>query len=170
MCVIQSKVEVATMGTRDIETPLPPDIFFFHILPWLPGKSVHRFMCACKQWQLFLTTPMFLNMHHHHRHKLLIAFSTTRPRKFSTIDLEAPQDGLTADRPLPFEVSHGSMVIIASVRGLVCLCMINKCNEMKYYDIILWNPLTGEYKTVWTQQRRMLRDHHNIIWVVLLLQ
>ncbi|KAJ9559172.1 hypothetical protein OSB04_013786 [Centaurea solstitialis] len=87
-------------------------------------------------------------MHHHHRHKLLIALSTTTPCKFSTIDLVAPQDGLTSVCPLPFEASHENVWIIESVCGLVCLCRINKCNEREYYcDIILWNPLTGEYKT-----------------------
>ncbi|XP_024984235.1 putative F-box/kelch-repeat protein At1g62270 [Cynara cardunculus var. scolymus] len=135
------------MGCGDTETPPPPDILLFHILPRVPGKSVHRFLFVCKQWQSFLTTPTFAKMHQHH-HKLLITLSTTTPCKFSTINLEAPQDGLTASRPLPFEASHEHVQIIGSARGLVCLRMINKCNGRIYTDIILWNPLTGEYKTV----------------------
>ncbi|KAJ9539723.1 hypothetical protein OSB04_026229 [Centaurea solstitialis] len=134
------------MGSHEIETPLPQDILLIHILPRLPGKSVHRFMCVCKKWWSFLTTPTFAEMHHQHRHKLLIALSTTTPCKFSTIDLEAPQDGLTVGRPLPFEASHENLWIIESLHGLVCLCMNNKCNGREYSDIILWNPLTGEYK------------------------
>ena len=132
------------MAYCDIETPMPPDIHFSHILPRLPGKSVHCFLCVCKQWWSFLTSPAFTKMHHHHRHKLLIALSTTTPCKFNTIDLEAHQDGLSASRPLPFEILNGSVEIIESIRGLICLCMRNKCNGREYSDIILWNPLTSE--------------------------
>ncbi|KAJ9559108.1 hypothetical protein OSB04_013722 [Centaurea solstitialis] len=87
-------------------------------------------------------------MHHHHRHKLLIALSTTTPCKFSTIDLEAPQDGPTPGRPLPFQVEHERVEIFLCIRGLVCLRMFNKCNGRIYSDFVLWNPLTSEYKTV----------------------
>ncbi|KAJ9559216.1 hypothetical protein OSB04_013830 [Centaurea solstitialis] len=148
MSVVRSEVEVATMGSRDIETPLPPEILFFHILPRLPGKSIHCFLCVCKQWWSFLTTPAFAKMHHQHRHKLLIALSMTTPCKFSTIDLEALQDGLSASRPIPFDDQNRSVEIIESVRGLVCLRKTNECNGRKYSDIILWNPLTSECKTV----------------------
>ncbi|GJY31289.1 hypothetical protein Tco_0414784 [Tanacetum coccineum] len=51
------------------------------------------------------------------QHKLLV-LTETIPCKFSTIDCEAPENGLTPSRPLPFEGSPGDIKILASSHGL----------------------------------------------------
>ncbi|KAJ0488095.1 putative F-box domain, galactose oxidase/kelch, beta-propeller, kelch-type beta propeller [Helianthus annuus] len=130
---------------------LSPDIVLFHILARLPAKSVVRFKCVSKGWHSFLTTPMFTNMHLHHqnRHKLLFIPKTSSSCTFRTIDCESPKDGLTAPRSLPFKVdSPRNVSIITSFNGLVCVGIIEQDNvEEEYYsDLVLWNPLTGEYR------------------------
>ncbi|KAF5776368.1 putative F-box domain, galactose oxidase/kelch, beta-propeller, kelch-type beta propeller [Helianthus annuus] len=129
---------------------LSPDIVLFHILPRLPAKSVARFKCVSKGWHSFLTTPMFTNMHLHHqnRHKLLFIPKTSSSCTFRTIDCESPKDGLTAPRCLPFD-SPRNVSIITSFNGLVCVGIIqhdDNVEEEYYSDLVLWNPLTGEYR------------------------
>ncbi|XP_024961208.1 F-box/kelch-repeat protein At3g06240-like [Cynara cardunculus var. scolymus] len=131
---------------------LPDDILLFQILPRLPARSIGRSMCVCKQWHSFLTTPVFTKMHLHHvnnqnHHKLLVV-STTNPCKyFQTIDCETPELGLSAIRSLPFEANSKEMLVISSLNGLVCVSIDSLLHgSLRYSDIILWNPLTGDYK------------------------
>ncbi|KAJ9555545.1 LOW QUALITY PROTEIN: hypothetical protein OSB04_010159 [Centaurea solstitialis] len=128
---------------RSISPELPPEVLFYHILPRLPHKSVVRFRCVCKQWQSFLKTPTA------NGHPRLLVISKTTPCTFRTIDCEALRDGLTAARSLPFEAEPQNMSIVASLDGLVCVGIKKTRYEYeKYSDLILWNPSTGEYKTL----------------------
>ncbi|KAJ9543010.1 hypothetical protein OSB04_022717 [Centaurea solstitialis] len=128
---------------------LSPEIVLFHILPKLPGKSLLRFKCVCKQWQSFLTTPLFANIHLHHvtnvdrsRHEKVIILRN-RFTSFETIDCE---DALLC---YPFGGYNLIFVSSVTVNGLVCLGIEQRnTNEVFDFDIILWNPLTGEYKTL----------------------
>ncbi|GJV96449.1 putative F-box domain-containing protein [Tanacetum coccineum] len=133
---------------------LPHEVFSFHILPRLPIKSVIRFKCVSKQWHSSVSSDMFKKMYNHchideyqNQDKLLV-LSETIPCKFSTIDCEAPENGLTPSRPLPFEGSPGDIKILASSHGLVCVGIISNINRSEYSHLILWNPLTNEYKTL----------------------
>ncbi|GJR73246.1 F-box/kelch-repeat protein-like protein [Tanacetum coccineum] len=158
-------------------TEFPQDILFFHILPRLPGNSVLRFKRVSKQWNSFLSTPLFKNMHlqyipnedHHTPHKLLI-LSETRPFKFRTIDCEAPEDGLTTSRILPFKVTDDdeNVCALTSFRGLVCVGISSRF-LMEYSNLILWNPLTGDHKISETEKApkgggtegRVVEDEYN---------
>ncbi|KAI3496887.1 hypothetical protein L1887_39265 [Cichorium endivia] len=141
---------------NDITTGLSPDIVFVHILPRLPVKSLLRFTCVSKQWHLFLKTPMFAKMHRHQcRHvitnKMAVVSATTN--LFHTIDCERPKEGFSAGRPFPFKVEPFQDIrILTSVHGLVCIGITNfRCETgdwVKYSDLILWNPATGDYKTL----------------------
>ncbi|XP_076892616.1 uncharacterized protein LOC143544380 [Bidens hawaiensis] len=100
---------------------------------------------------------MFKNLHfnhinkddHHNPNKLLLA-STLAPCKFFTIDCESLEDGLTACPTLPIEIDvHTTMDILTSFHGLVCIGIRKQSSEyQKYSDLVLWNPLTGEYRTL----------------------
>nr|GEZ49022.1 hypothetical protein [Tanacetum cinerariifolium] len=57
---------------------------------------------------------------------------------------EAPKIGLTALRPLPFDGAFQGMKILSSFHGLLCIGVTN--NGYEYIDIVLWNPVTAEYK------------------------
>ncbi|KAL4590003.1 hypothetical protein LXL04_002920 [Taraxacum kok-saghyz] len=137
-----------------MKTDLPPDIVFSNILPRLPAKSISCFKCVSKKWNSFLRTPDFLQMHHHHvingdcqNHKLLF-LPTAQPWEFRTVDCETPQDGLTARRPFPFEIGPGQKIkILTSLHGMVCVgIMKRRPNHNEYSHIILWNPMTIDYK------------------------
>ncbi|KAI3708545.1 hypothetical protein L2E82_37762 [Cichorium intybus] len=104
---------------------LSSDIVLFHILPRLPAKSVLRFRSVSKHWRSFLTTSVFAQMHLLYVTdddlKLIVLSRTPYPLPytFRTIDCERPKDGLTANRPLPFNVGPvRSIVILTSFHGL----------------------------------------------------
>ncbi|KAI3829013.1 hypothetical protein L1987_03126 [Smallanthus sonchifolius] len=89
---------------------------------------------------------MFANMHlHHQNHHIL--FFIPKSCQFCTIDCESPDDGLTAPRTLPFmAASLKTITFITSFNGLVCMGINYYMNI--YSDLLLWNPLTGHYKTL----------------------
>ncbi|XP_076956989.1 putative F-box protein At1g47790 [Bidens hawaiensis] len=130
------------------------DILLCHILPKVPAESIIRFKSVSKGWHSFLTTPMFAQMHQEHHqnsHKLLFISNTTRPLTFSSVDCEKLEDGFTSERHFPFEVDcPQDMTIITSFNGLVCVGIKDKHSkyELKYSRLILWNPPTGDYKTL----------------------
>ncbi|KAI3524503.1 hypothetical protein L1887_03161 [Cichorium endivia] len=136
-----------------ITTELPSDILFFNILLRLPPKSILRFRYVSKQLHSLLSSPEFLNMHlhrvtnddHQNHHKLLVLSNTT-PCNFHTIDCELPEDGPSASRPLPFKGNPENIRIITSFNGLVCVGITKRSSDDKYSDLMLWNPLTGDYK------------------------
>ncbi|KAJ9542004.1 hypothetical protein OSB04_028510 [Centaurea solstitialis] len=132
---------------------LDDEMLLFQILPRLPATSLGRFRCVCKQWRSFLPTPMFTKMHLLHvnsqNHLKQLVVPTTKPCKyFQTIDCEAPEVGLSVNRSVPFKADYDEMSIIASLNGLVCLGIdsFEPPRVGRYSDIILWNPLTGDYK------------------------
>ncbi|GJZ22242.1 putative F-box domain-containing protein [Tanacetum coccineum] len=93
-------------------------------------------------------------MHNRHldRHqnpdKLLIV-SGTLPRKFGTFDCEAPDSGFVPSRfRRPFDAKGKSIEFVTSFHGLVCVGIVMNHTHDKYSDLILWNPLTRDYKTL----------------------
>nr|XP_043638124.1 F-box/kelch-repeat protein At3g06240-like [Erigeron canadensis] len=138
-----------------VATELPLDIIFSHILPRLPVKSIPRFKCVSKQWHSFLSSRMFAKTHlkflqndRKQNNLKLIVLSNTTPSNFCTIDCESPDDGFTSIRSLPFEASRENISLIASVNGLVCAGLKNVINKNEFYDLVLWNPLTGDHKVL----------------------
>ncbi|GKD47996.1 hypothetical protein Tco_1276972 [Tanacetum coccineum] len=95
-------------------------------------------------------------------HKLLVNSYDTGPfTDFQTIECEALNDGLSIARHLPF--TNMSMpyyvAILATYNGLICVgiqeyksihndARVIDFSICFYIDLILWNPLTGEYKTL----------------------
>ncbi|KAJ9555469.1 hypothetical protein OSB04_010083 [Centaurea solstitialis] len=138
---------------KKIKPPhLSAEILLFHILPKLPGKSLLRFKCVCKQWRSFLATPLFANIHLHHvttvdrsRHEkvfFLHKVYTSKSRNYcETVDCE---DGSIA-KPCCYPFRGYAMILGSSVNGLLCVG-IERRSTSELTDIILWNPLTGEYK------------------------
>ncbi|KAI3498678.1 hypothetical protein L1887_34455 [Cichorium endivia] len=82
---------------------------------------------------------------HQNHHKLLL-LSNSRKCNFHTIDCESPEDGSSASRPLPFKVRSENISIITSFNGLVCVGIKKLSYHHKYSYLMLWNPLTGDYK------------------------
>ncbi|GKE67529.1 putative F-box domain-containing protein [Tanacetum coccineum] len=129
---------------------IPDGILWFHILPKLPAKSVYSFECVSKQWQSSLTSKKFKKLHNdrhideHENHHKLIVLSRTKEFTFNTIDCEAPHNGVTPSRLIPSNANPRDIELLTSFRGLVRVG-ITDFDDI-YTDLILWNPLTGEYK------------------------
>ena len=129
------------MANRKNFTPpeLSPEIVLFHILPKLPGKSLLRFKCVCKQWRSIITSPLFANIHLHHatavRHKKVLYFYD-RGCDFRTIDCAA--GSIAKPRRYPF-TGCCAATVTSFVNGLVCVGTW-KCWRSEFDDIILWNP------------------------------
>ncbi|GKA59868.1 F-box/kelch-repeat protein-like protein [Tanacetum coccineum] len=140
-----------------MEVHIPHDVVSNHILPRVPAKSLCRFKCVSKEWHSFLTSDMFKNKHNRHvddhknNLKLLSLFETKSSFEFATIDCEVPRrrKGLTPTRrPLPQfgDTTPGDIDILTSFHGLVCLGIKKYKYDAEYSGLILWNPLTNEYK------------------------
>ncbi|GJW95275.1 hypothetical protein Tco_0174947 [Tanacetum coccineum] len=82
-----------------------------------------------------------------------ILFLSEEATTFYTIDCESPTDNAPCSRPLPQFAAPPPqyMRILTSFHGLVCLCFEKNVPERKNnvpteFDIIMWNPVTTEYK------------------------
>ncbi|GKD76155.1 F-box/kelch-repeat protein-like protein [Tanacetum coccineum] len=132
---------------------LPLDVIFSNILPRLPAKSVLKYLSVSKQWYSFLKSPNFVNMHlnyvinddHQNHHKLLVLYKYGI-YSFNNRDCETHKPGVPRRRPLPFEVSSRDVKMKSSCNGLVLIALEEKKSGNR--DLILWNPLTGDYKTL----------------------
>lgn len=132
----------------------PQDVLLFHILPRLPAISISRFMYVSKQLYSFLSSDMFKKMHNpylarHQNHDKFLFVSGTSPHMFGTFDCEAPGSGLVPSRfTLPFDAKAKGIEFVASFHGLVCVGIVMNHTNYEYSDLILWNPLTRDYKTL----------------------
>ncbi|CAH1412903.1 unnamed protein product [Lactuca virosa] len=142
---------------------LPSEILFFHILPRVPLKALPNVMCVCKKWHSFLKSSVFAKTCHDHittddddhdqNHHKYPVLSTTKPYHFRSIDCKSPKDSLKDVRRLPLKTpyndncSPGNMSILTSLHGLLCVGTSKGEHSQEYSDLILWNPLTGDYKT-----------------------
>ncbi|GJR23765.1 hypothetical protein Tco_0972292 [Tanacetum coccineum] len=85
-----------------------------------------------------------------------ILFLSEEAATFYTIDCESPPDNAPCSRPLPQLAARPPqymryMRILTSYHGLVCLRIEKNVPERKNnvpteFDIIMWNPVTTEYK------------------------
>ncbi|GJR06256.1 hypothetical protein Tco_0529240, partial [Tanacetum coccineum] len=76
----------------------------------------------------------------HQNHQKFLKISSEGPSEFCTIDCETLEVG--ASRPFPFKV-RGRVRVKSSCNGLVCLFLKN---DDIVWDLLLWNPLTNDYK------------------------
>nr|GEX61654.1 hypothetical protein [Tanacetum cinerariifolium] len=151
-----------------MEVHVPHEIISNHILPRIPAKSVCRFKCVSKEWHSFLTSDTFKNKHndhniddHENNLKLLVLYKTKALFEFTTIDCEAaPSDKGLTPTCLPLPQFGGTtphdIHILTSFHGLVCLGIIKENGDIGYSDLILWNPLTNEYKSCCEDDYKLL--------------
>ncbi|GJR81054.1 reverse transcriptase domain-containing protein [Tanacetum coccineum] len=89
--------------------------------------------------------------------------------EFATIDCEeAPpsdKDLTPTRRPLPpfEETTPYDIHILTSFHGLVCLGILKDWRDVEYSDLILWNPLTNEYKRL-SKSKYHHRDCITLYW------
>ncbi|KAJ9541972.1 LOW QUALITY PROTEIN: hypothetical protein OSB04_028478 [Centaurea solstitialis] len=126
------------------------DIMLFEILPRLPlrslGLCLQAMALVANNACVYQDAPPPSKQSNHPKQLLV---PTTKPYKyFRTMDCETPEAGLSANRPIPFRANE--MSVISSLNGVVCVGILSSQvgGEEKYSNIILWNPLTGDYKTL----------------------
>ncbi|KAJ9555286.1 hypothetical protein OSB04_009900 [Centaurea solstitialis] len=132
---------------------LPEEIVLFQILPKVPGKSLLRFRCVCKQWQSFLTSPLFANIHLHHvttttnnNNNEKVVFHLKGSHSFQTVDCH--EDGLTTTMPRRYPFERYGSLLATPVNGLVLVMVGAVVDGQWSKNMILWNPLTSEYKKI----------------------
>nr|XP_011460304.1 PREDICTED: F-box/kelch-repeat protein At3g23880-like isoform X2 [Fragaria vesca subsp. vesca] len=128
-------------GTNTVGPDFDDDIIV-EILLKLPAKSLLRFRCVCKSWRALISDPSFVRNHlrrvNTNHFNLLVG-----TRWFSQADVISKQDdGGIAITELDYPVTFsdpGCFMIYGSCNGLVCAGFENG-------NIIIWNPLTREFK------------------------
>nr|GEV68343.1 zinc finger, CCHC-type [Tanacetum cinerariifolium] len=63
--------------------------------------------------------------------------------------------------PVPFEVIKGNICIKSSCNGLVLVTLAKDVNDKMLSYIILWNPLTGDYKTSLTTKPKYYKEFYS---------
>ncbi|KAF3638878.1 hypothetical protein T459_35019 [Capsicum annuum] len=128
----------------DIAYNLPSDILFL-ILTRVPIKSLLRFKCVCKAWNVMISDNEFRRTHRDQskvlaREKLLLNKHYTNEFEFR--DLETSQLVTITMGVFPPEKFRKAIVL--------CLCdgLLLLKNPRAYKRYVLWNPSTERYQTL----------------------
>lgn len=113
--------------------PIPDDVSI-QILPFLPVKSLMRFMCVCKKWRSTIPNHIVHNITN--REELLVASSSS----IQSIDFNASEiKAVTIVHQFPFKQKLDT---VGSANGLL------SCVDRKNRGLILFNPLTQWHMTI----------------------
>ncbi|XP_057981154.1 putative F-box/LRR-repeat/kelch-repeat protein At1g11620 [Malania oleifera] len=134
------------------------------ILVRLPPKSIGRLRCVCKSWAALTSSPSFINAHLDHHssknsnHQILCTLPFWDPSHFHSIYLLRRGAGaapliLNFPPSIRFDNHAESQLRVSSHRGLVCLWTHHPTSP-----IYLWNPLTGESRTLPPSRYRSSRS------------
>ncbi|XP_057975171.1 F-box/kelch-repeat protein At3g23880-like [Malania oleifera] len=141
--------------SRESASGLPylPTEIVEEILVRLPPRSVGRLRCVCKSWAALTSSPFFINTHaslcssNNNNHQILCTLPFWNPNHRHSIYLlrrgGAAPLLLNFPPSIRFENSPESQLQISSHHGLVCLWTHSSTSP-----IYLWNPLTGETRTL----------------------
>ncbi|XP_026419983.1 F-box/kelch-repeat protein At3g23880-like [Papaver somniferum] len=135
--------------------PLPslPEDMIHEILCKLPAKSLSRFRCVCKPWNIQVADPIFFNSSNKFtfivRHGINKLYSLEYDN--SSTPLSRFQDEGIKQIRHPFSFPNHNIIpniidvkILGSCKGLACLSyFFNSCHLP-----CIWNPYTEEYKVV----------------------
>ncbi|KAL0444783.1 UNVERIFIED_CONTAM: F-box/kelch-repeat protein [Sesamum latifolium] len=125
-----------------------PDDVTIEILTRLPVRSLIRFKCVCKSWNLLLKNPTFISKHHQTISQkdgsevLLVSRrdNVTNKRVVSMLRNDG-SDNTLADQDLPTFLNDmfGHVRLIGPCKGVVCLFGFPD-------NIALWNPSIRDFK------------------------
>ncbi|XP_054809990.1 putative F-box protein At1g47790 [Prosopis cineraria] len=137
--------------------PFPDEVFFHHILPRLPTKSLFRFRCVCKSWHSFILNPLFLRLHRSITltvgHLLFVspssAVATSEPQIFSAPIFRIHQDDVPPSRAtliatIPDRPASG--VDVQCANGFLCLHPKNSSRSEAFAHVC--NPTTRQIITL----------------------
>ncbi|XP_004510017.1 F-box/kelch-repeat protein At3g06240-like [Cicer arietinum] len=134
-----------------------PNDLLFSILSKLPLKSIHRFTCVRKSWDLlFQNTDFmsavrkhFLSKYHSYYNDTCILLKQTIPNyeyhcTIYMLSGERFQNKVKLELPLPFQDDDTYINISGSgINGILCLYQ-----GEDHRTIVLWKPTTNEFKVI----------------------
>nr|GMD54108.1 F-box protein At5g49610-like isoform X2 [Ipomoea batatas] len=114
------------------------DIIREHALPFLPAKSLFRFLAVCRDWKLHISTPSF----HHNQSLCCLNISGLFCQTYENAPFFIPIHPESCGVPDPsLSFLPEPVVIKASSNGV--LCCQGRSGDKYYY---LCNPVTKQWK------------------------
>ncbi|KAF3678671.1 hypothetical protein FXO38_03136 [Capsicum annuum] len=149
----------------DIAYNLPSDILFL-VLARVPVKSLLRFKCVCKAWNVMISDNEFRRTHRDQskalaREKLLLDKHYTNEFEFR--DLKTSQLVTITKGVFPPE-KFRKAIVLCSCDGLLLLK-----NPRAYKRYVLWNPSTEEYQTLACPYSKDKHDVQMVVGCVMIL-
>ncbi|KAJ8774503.1 hypothetical protein K2173_016949 [Erythroxylum novogranatense] len=132
-----------------MNTELPNEIIYTHILPRLPAKSLIRFGCVSKYWNEVIHDPSFDRLRKR-THVLITSWSVVGDEsKIHFVSVPVREDA-TLEPPVHlFSLPIDKHYILQSLNGLLC---IHRANLLYPYlgdkPVYIFNPSTRELVTV----------------------
>ncbi|CAI8583296.1 unnamed protein product [Vicia faba] len=141
---------------KKVRNNIPSDLAL-SILSNLSVKSLKRFECVCKSWNLLFKNPYFISLFHkiflsnnqfYYDDKSLLIHQTVDDEKFilHSFSGEKFEKMNKLNWPNPFKEDDPGFEICgsSSINGIFCLI----CYSQPNISVVLWNPATGEFKIV----------------------
>ncbi|XP_074306388.1 F-box protein CPR1-like [Silene latifolia] len=136
---------------------IPIDIITNEILPKLPAKSLVRFKCVSKSFNILISSSEFIDIHlrqslSSNGNRLLILTKEYSTDLYS-FDIDSPDCDTTAiNIPLPRTLGKwlddNFVSIVGSVNGLLCVGLTCDIDETREYKQVVINPSTGVFREV----------------------
>ncbi|XP_058739597.1 F-box/kelch-repeat protein At3g23880-like [Vicia villosa] len=134
-----------------------PEELITEVLSILPVKSILRFKCVCKPWELLISDPFFVQKHLHQSQKqnihltLILCRATTNyyyyDRDCSVVPFPLNRLLRNPSITIPILPHHRLRYkhcfrVIGSIDGLLCLFNSYKTGKHRNTWLRLWNPAT----------------------------
>ncbi|CAL0309390.1 unnamed protein product [Lupinus luteus] len=132
-----------------------------NILARLSVKSLMRFKCVDRSWNVLFKTPTFVNNHLQiHRNQDILMFSHTHNFRWEVLNKNYSLSRIDTRDLFPEFDSEGyhcddnihSFNTQGHCNGVFCICVFYNHEiipgEGRYHELILWNPATREVKVV----------------------
>ncbi|MFS7932474.1 putative galactose oxidase/kelch, beta-propeller, F-box associated interaction [Helianthus anomalus] len=123
---------------------LPFDVIMLDIIARLPPVAVAKYKTASKRWLAYISNPEFQRVHCHFMRaspdQKLLTVGYPSLCSVRSLNFADANYFLATDVPTPFNVRPRNLLFLASLDGMLCVCLKNTC------ELLVWNPLTRACK------------------------
>ncbi|PNX98015.1 F-box protein [Trifolium pratense] len=127
-----------------------PDELIAEILLFLDVKTIVRFKCVSKSWNIHISNPTFTELHlkksSQNPHFIVTPFQKYRMRNVVSLPvcrlLENPSITVAGDKCHSLPGGLGYCQVVGSCNGLLCLLYNTISSLQNDYRLCLWNPAT----------------------------
>ncbi|KAJ0638441.1 putative galactose oxidase/kelch, beta-propeller, F-box associated interaction [Helianthus annuus] len=114
------------------------------IIARLPPLAVAKCKTVSKKWLAYISKPEFLRVHCHFMRaspdQKILTVGNPSLCLVRSLNFADANYFLATDVPTPFNVRPRNLLFLASLDGMLCVCLKNTC------ELLLWNPLTRACK------------------------